>query len=115
MRIIKQHPKSAPLFLYQAFQNVHGPYEVPDKYRKLFPPDVSCPTASKTQDCCTWTERSKTTDCKIVSKEGICKCPSASQPFQPVDFSCPPGGQCTRNYMLAMLAALDDSVGQVQL
>ena len=23
------------------------------------------------------------------------------------------GGQCTRNYMLAMLAALDDSVGRV--
>ena len=39
-------------------------------------------------------------------------------PFQPAKdsnhpFNCPPGGQCTRNYMLAMLAALDDSVGRV--
>ena len=42
VRIIAAHPKDKPLFLYQAWHNVHGPYEVPTRYRAMFPPDASC-------------------------------------------------------------------------
>jgi hypothetical protein len=92
-RIIAAHPKSRPLFIYQAFQNVHGPYEVPQKFRALFPPDESCPTPGGSHDCCTWTDRSLH-DCKVSSKEGVCKCPNDQLSFQPPSgFHCPPGGR----------------------
>ena len=29
-------PSSSPLFIYLAWQNVHGPYEVPSKYRSIY-------------------------------------------------------------------------------
>ena len=80
-----------------------------NRYRGLFPADESCAVSGGTHDCCGWTEISNTTNCKVASKEGICKCPNDAMSFQPPTLNCPPGGQCTRNYMLAMLAALDDS------
>ena len=94
---------------------------MPTKYRNLFPKDVSCDISGGANDCCTWTERHVSSGCDVFSTDAnasVCKCPSAAMPFQPAKdsnhpFNCPPGGQCTRNYMLAMLAALDDSVGRV--
>lgn len=114
VKIIASHPRDKPMFLYQAWQNVHGPYEVASKYRVGFPADPNCTVPGGAHDCCGWTERSDETPCDIASRDGgVCKCPSTSMSFQPPNLNCPPGGQCTREYMLAMLAALDDSVRNV--
>ena len=74
---------------------MHGPYEVPQKFRALFPADESCPVPGGTQDCCAWTERGLH-DCKVSSKEGICKCPNDQMAFQPPGFNCPPGARNLR-------------------
>ena len=116
VQLIEAHPPNVPMFLYTAWQAVHGPYEVPDRFRRLFPDDESCPpspTPSHSPDCCGWTERSSASPCDVASVEGVCKCPSDVMPFQPPTLRCPPGAQCTRLYMLAMLAALDESVANV--
>ena len=76
-------------------RSVHGPYEVPQKFRALFPADKSCAVPGGTQDCCAWTERGLH-DCKVASKEGICKCPNDQMAFQPPGFNCPPGARNLR-------------------
>lgn len=116
VRIIEHHNRTEPMFLFAAWQAVHGPYEVPSRFRALFPADASCPAgpAMGSPDCCGWTERSALTPCNVASSEAVCKCPSEAMPFQPPSgMRCPPGAQCTRLYLLAMLAALDEAVGNV--
>eukprot|EP00937_MAST-01D_sp_MAST-1D-sp2_P008105 g8105.t1 len=102
-----------PMLLYAAFQGVHGPYEVPARYRTLFPPDESCAAKGTTPDCCGVTDTSRDA-CPTHSTDGICKCPDKTgNEIQPASLNCPAGAQCTRNTLLGMLAALDDSVGNV--
>ncbi|XP_055958305.1 arylsulfatase B [Patella vulgata] len=36
-QIIRKHDKEKPLFMYLAFQNPHGPVEVPKKYSDMYP------------------------------------------------------------------------------
>lgn len=36
-KIVKNHPSDAPIFIYLAFQNMHGPDQAPDKYINMFP------------------------------------------------------------------------------
>ena len=43
VQLIEAHLPNVPMFLYTVWQAVHGPYEVPDRFRRLFPDDESCP------------------------------------------------------------------------
>ena len=97
--------------------DVHGPYEVPAKFRELFPVDPQCAHSGDNPTCCGVTGRDATNvsegHCSWQGKDGICKCNGGFTGFQPAGLSCPPGGQCTREYMLGMLASLDSQIGNV--
>ena len=94
--IVQKHDPSIPIFIYLAWQEVHGPYEVPSKFRELFPPDPFCHNAGKTANtCCGVTDHSATNvsdgKCMWGGKEGVCKCNGGITGFQPQGLTCPPG------------------------
>jgi hypothetical protein len=115
--IIGTHDRAAPLLMYLAWQEVHGPYEVPSKFRELFPPDPQCDSPDTAGTCCGVTDSDATNKsegaCIWKGKDGVCKCSGGVTGFQPAGLSCPPGGQCTREYMLGMLASLDSAISNV--
>lgn len=103
-----------PIFLFMAFQEVHGPYEVPPRFRERFPPDPQCGMAADNPTCCgvTGSGASNITsrECIWEGRDGVCKCDGGITGFQPRQLVCPPGAQCTREYMLGMLSSLDAQI-----
>eukprot|EP00039_Didymoeca_costata_P016867 m.307666 g.307666 ORF g.307666 m.307666 type:complete len:488 (+) comp16463_c1_seq18:124-1587(+) len=41
-RMLEEHPKQDPLFLYLSMHNVHEPYEVPERFKSLYSPTLFC-------------------------------------------------------------------------
>ena len=116
--IVEKHDQATPIFMYLAWQEVHGPYEVPSKFRELFPADPFCPHSSDDSGtCCGVTDSSATNasdaQCAWAGKDGVCKCDGGFTGFQPHGLTCPPGGQCSREFMLGMIASLDSAIGNV--
>ena len=69
-----------PLFVYIAWQSVHGPYEVPAKFRELFASDPTCPKAIDNPTCCALTTDGHsptadgTTMCRYYAVSIMCCC-----------------------------------------
>lgn len=78
--------------------------QVPYKYRAMFPPDPDCAQAPQdASTCCGFTDVSHS-QCAIHGLEGVCKCNGGATARLNTSLHCPAGGQCSREYMLAMLA-----------
>ena len=96
---------------------MHGPYEVPARFREQFPPDPQCPHSGDNPTCCGVTGRgaanASDSTCAWRGGGGVCKCDGGFTGFQPRGLACPPGGQCTREYMLGMLASLDSQISNI--
>ena len=103
IKIIESHDPTSPLFIYAAWQEVHGPYEVPSKFRELFPADPFCPETNDNPTCCGVTDSfaANASDARCLWKgsDGVCKCNGGFTGFQPKGLTCPPGGQCSREYV----------------
>eukprot|EP00041_Stephanoeca_diplocostata_P037629 m.1431041 g.1431041 ORF g.1431041 m.1431041 type:complete len:301 (+) comp25075_c0_seq16:264-1166(+) len=64
--------------------------------------------------CCGFTDVAHSPTCSVYGRRfGVCKCDGGATARENATLFCPPGGQCSREYMLAMVAALDDAVGNV--